>query len=111
VYSEKGDVHISERPSGNSRAAFLRRLRTHRPDIHKRVLAGELSPHAGMVEAGFRKKPVRKKRTRLERVHRNIRRLHDHHLADAIPHGVVWKRMMPLIAPMCGQAEDRRKLW
>jgi len=56
VYNEKSDVHISKRPSGNSRAAFLRRLRKDRPDIHARVLAGELSPHAGMIEAGFRKR-------------------------------------------------------
>jgi hypothetical protein len=61
VYNNESDVHASERPSGNSRAAFLRRLRKDRPDIHARVLAGELSPHAGIVEAGFRKKPVRKK--------------------------------------------------
>jgi hypothetical protein len=52
-----GDVHTSERPSGNSRAALLRRLRKDRPDIHARVLAGDLSPYAGMVEAGFRKRP------------------------------------------------------
>ena len=59
VYNEKGDVHSSDRPSGNSRAAALRRLRKDRPDIHARVLAGELSPHAGMIEAGFRKRPAR----------------------------------------------------
>ena len=52
----KRNVHV--RPSGNSRAAFLRRLRKDRPDIHGRVLAGELSAYAGMVEAGFRKKPL-----------------------------------------------------
>jgi hypothetical protein len=66
VYNTEDDVHSSERPSGNSRAAFLRRLRKDRPDIHARVLAGELSPHAGMIEAAFRKKPVRKKLTPLE---------------------------------------------
>ena len=55
VYATDRVVHASERPSGNSRAAFLRRLRKDRPDIHARVLAGELSPHAGMVEARFRK--------------------------------------------------------
>jgi hypothetical protein len=49
-------VHSFGRPSGNSRAAALRRLRKTRPDIHARVLAGELTPHAGMVEAGFRKR-------------------------------------------------------
>ena len=51
--ADKRNVHI--RPSGNSRAAFLRRLRKDRPDIHTRVLAGELSPFGGMVEAGFRR--------------------------------------------------------
>ena len=56
--ADKRNVHI--RPSGNSRAAFLRRLRKGRPDIHARVLAGELSPHAGMIEAGFRKKPMQR---------------------------------------------------
>lgn len=55
-------------PSGNSRAAFLRRLRKDRPDIHARVLAGELSPHAGMIEAGFRKKRQPMKLSALERI-------------------------------------------
>jgi hypothetical protein len=54
----KPDVHISGRPSGNSRAAFLRRLPKDRPDIHAKILADELSPHAGMIEAGFRKNRV-----------------------------------------------------
>jgi hypothetical protein len=54
-HANGSSVHASGRPSGNSRAAFLRRLRKDRPDIHARVLAGELSPHASMIEAGFRK--------------------------------------------------------
>jgi hypothetical protein len=33
----------------------LRRLRTLRPDLHQRVVDGELSVHAAMIEAGFRK--------------------------------------------------------
>jgi hypothetical protein len=37
------------------RCGHLRRLERHRPDILDRVLAGELSVHAGMIEAGFRK--------------------------------------------------------
>ena len=45
------------RPSGNSAAAFLRRLRTGRPDLHARVLAGEISAYAGMIEAGWRARP------------------------------------------------------
>lgn len=43
---------------GNGRAYALRRLRTERPDIHARVLRGELSPHRGMIEAGFRHQPT-----------------------------------------------------
>jgi hypothetical protein len=31
----------------------LRRLRDHRADLQARVLAGELSPHRAMIEAGF----------------------------------------------------------
>jgi hypothetical protein len=43
--------------SGNRGSEYaLARLRRDRPDIHARVLAGELSPHAGMVEAGFRRR-------------------------------------------------------
>lgn len=42
-------------PSGTSEQAGLRRLRRDRPDLHERVLAGEMSVHAAMLEAGFRK--------------------------------------------------------
>jgi hypothetical protein len=47
------------RPTGNSVAAALRRLERRRPDLLDRVLAGELSAHAAMVEAGFRKRRLR----------------------------------------------------
>jgi DNA-binding transcriptional ArsR family regulator len=46
------------RPVGTTRGRALRALRDHRPDIHARVLAGELSPHAGMIEAGLRLRTV-----------------------------------------------------
>ncbi len=52
------NVNIRSRPDGNSVAVALRRLRKDRPDLHKRVLNGELSTHAAMVEAGFRKRHV-----------------------------------------------------
>jgi hypothetical protein len=55
VYNGDRIVNTSGRPIGNSRAYALRRLREQRPDIHARILAGEISPHAGMIEAGFRK--------------------------------------------------------
>lgn len=48
--NEVGD----SRPEGNSRQQAIRRLRKDRPDLLARVLADELSPNAGMVEAGFR---------------------------------------------------------
>ncbi len=45
-------------PTGTSTARALRKLRNQAPTLHQRVLAGELSPHAAMVEAGFRKKTM-----------------------------------------------------
>lgn len=47
------DVINSGRPDGTSKAYALRRLRDAAPEIHARVLAGDISPHAAMVEAGF----------------------------------------------------------
>ena len=41
-------------PTGTSESQALRRLRKDRTDLHDRVLAGELTAHAAMVEAGFR---------------------------------------------------------
>jgi hypothetical protein len=43
-------------PTGTSAARALRKLRADAPELHQRVIAGELSPHAAMVEAGFRRK-------------------------------------------------------
>jgi hypothetical protein len=45
------------RPTGTSAAAALRRLERQRPDLLDRVLAGALSAHSAMIEAGFRKRP------------------------------------------------------
>jgi hypothetical protein len=52
--------HRTERSEdhGNGRAYALRRLRNERPDLHEQVLSGELTPHAAMIEAGFRKKTM-----------------------------------------------------
>jgi hypothetical protein len=62
------DVHTFARPSGNSSAAFIRHLREDRPDIHAGVWAGEITRHAAMVEAGFRRRIERKKRSALAAV-------------------------------------------
>lgn len=48
-------VAEDKRPAGNSQSQALRALRTHDPELHARVLSGELSPHRAMVEAGLRK--------------------------------------------------------
>lgn len=49
---------VDERPTGNRADVALRRLRKDRPDLHERVIAGEMSPHAAMVAAGFRPKTI-----------------------------------------------------
>lgn len=46
------------RPDGTSREAGLRRLRKDAPALHAEVLAGRLTAHAAMVQAGFRRKTV-----------------------------------------------------
>lgn len=49
---------FEDRPSGTSKDYTLRRLRKHHPDLHARVLAGELAPHKAAMEAGFRRPSV-----------------------------------------------------
>ena len=50
------NVNIIARPLGNSATKGIRRLRRSRPDLHGRVISGDLSAHQAMVEAGFRRK-------------------------------------------------------
>lgn len=45
-------------PTGNSRDAALRRLRKDAPELHKQVIDGNLSAHAAMKKAGFRRTPT-----------------------------------------------------
>ena len=49
---------ISTMVTGNTQAQALRRLRDQQPALHTAVLAGELSPHAAMVQAGYRPRTV-----------------------------------------------------
>lgn len=56
--SDVANSNIRQSPTGTTRASALRRLRKDRPDLHTRVLAGDLSPHAAMIEAGFRQRTV-----------------------------------------------------
>jgi hypothetical protein len=55
---ESVDVSNTSRPTGTTQAAALRRLRKDAPSLHTEVLAGRLSAHAAMVQAGFRPKTV-----------------------------------------------------
>ncbi|WP_414569514.1 hypothetical protein [Nostoc sp. CCY 9925] len=55
------DIHSyeqPERPSGTSKQAGLRQLRRKNPELHAKVLAGELTVNAAMVQAGLRTKQV-----------------------------------------------------
>jgi hypothetical protein len=42
---------------GNTKDYALRRLRKDRPELHAKVLSGDLSAHAAMLQAGFRRVP------------------------------------------------------
>jgi hypothetical protein len=68
LYDEKQVIQDKPNaPTGTSTEAALRRLAKDRPDLHTRVLAGEITAHAAMVEAGFRKKAASRKRSRLDK--------------------------------------------
>lgn len=55
----KRNIVMVEKPKrGNSAVYSLRRLRTVRPDLHKRVMEKEFSINRAMIEAGLRKKTV-----------------------------------------------------
>lgn len=56
--SKTDNIQLAPSPSGTSQAAALRRLRKDAPGLHAEVLAGNLSAHAAMVQAGFRPKSV-----------------------------------------------------
>jgi hypothetical protein len=59
----KNDNIILDQPKpkqGTSRAYTLDRLKRERPDLFERVKAKELSANAAAIEAGFRKKSVRR---------------------------------------------------
>jgi adenine-specific DNA methylase len=51
---KKGDIVTHKAARGNTKEYALARLRRERPDLHTRVLDGELSPHRAMVAAGLR---------------------------------------------------------
>lgn len=56
--TDNNNVIISKTTQGNSNTYALRKLRDDRPDLHREVLAGKLSPNAAMIQAGFRQKQI-----------------------------------------------------
>lgn len=64
--------NVPDRPEGNTQAKALRRLRKEAPELHSEVLAGNLSAHAAMVQAGFRPKTVTLPVTRPEAVAKSL---------------------------------------
>lgn len=57
---KKTGSNITRFKRGTKRDYTLARLHRDRPDLAQRVEAGELSANAAAIEAGFRKKPVRR---------------------------------------------------
>lgn len=56
--SQADIVRLSREGYGNSAQHALARLRRDRPDLHARVLSGELTPNAAAIEAGWRKRKI-----------------------------------------------------
>lgn len=75
VYTTKNDVNEVGRPDGNEAAYAIRRLRKDRPDILARVMVGEITPNAGMVEAGFRKPAKPRRKSPLDHIRKWIPKL------------------------------------
>lgn len=71
--TQKNDVRLKH--YGNTNTYAIAKLRRDRPDIHARVLAGELTANAGMVEADFRKKAPSKKKTILQKIQKLLPQL------------------------------------
>jgi hypothetical protein len=59
VSKVKNDNIILEKTKlGTSRAYALSKLHKSKPDLHAKVLAGELTPNEAMIKAGFRVKTI-----------------------------------------------------
>ena len=54
----KSDNVTLDPERGNTKSYAMRRLKKDKPNIYKRVVVGEISAHAGMIEAGFKKKKI-----------------------------------------------------
>lgn len=64
--------NITRTVSGTGRSYSLQRLHKDAPELHDEVLAGNLSAHAAMVQAGFRPKTISVPVTRPDAVARAL---------------------------------------
>lgn len=71
-----------KRPTGTTSDQALRRLRKDRPDLHAKVIAGDLSAHAAMVEAGFRPRTCTVRLDDPARIAETLRKKLDHDQVD-----------------------------
>lgn len=60
--------------NGNARPYLMDRLHRLRPELHARVVAGELTAHAAAVEAGWRPKTVSMRVDNPQKLYEAIRR-------------------------------------
>lgn len=72
--AESKNNNIQLAPQGMSKARALRKLRSDAPKLHAEVLAGNISAHAAMVQAGFRPKTFTVRADRPESVARTLRK-------------------------------------
>lgn len=72
VHADVNNINV--RPTGTSKDYALRRLRKDAPELHAGVLAGRLSAHAAMVQAGFRPKTFTVRADSAEDVAATLRR-------------------------------------
>ena len=75
------NVHVDPRPQGNGRARAIRKLRTEADRgnvqaaaLHADVLADRISPHAAMIQAGFRPKTISVPVSKPERIAAYLRK-------------------------------------
>ncbi|WP_147992664.1 hypothetical protein [Streptomyces sp. t39] len=74
-----------EKQLGKAHQAALKRLHRDAPEIYKKVVAGELSTNAAMVEAGFRTRTFSVPATRPEACARSLKKnLSEAHLRELV---------------------------
>jgi hypothetical protein len=73
-HPEKDSIRTNSRPTGTTKEQALRKLRKDAPELHAEVLAGNLTAHAAMVQAGYRPKTFTVRADSPESVAASLRR-------------------------------------